>query len=207
MTHLNIRRRWSRQPGLHGQSLVEFALVLPMLLILLLGVADFGRVFSAGITVEAAARDAAEAAAQEYVQLARNSSTALTAADYTHIHQVALAAVCDEAETLPNQVRGGSTCSMPYVGVCVHDAAAADDCDAEKSSSALPPECSVITQASNPAIEQTSPSPALPYVEVRVCYRFTTLLNLSDLQLPMGWSLSLGDVWLQRDRTFVAGLY
>ena len=43
-----------------GQSVVEFALVLPMLLVLLLGVADFGRVFAAGITVEAAARNAAE---------------------------------------------------------------------------------------------------------------------------------------------------
>ena len=43
-----------------GQSLVEFALVLPMLLVLLLGVADFGRVFAAGITIEAAARNAAE---------------------------------------------------------------------------------------------------------------------------------------------------
>ena len=37
-----------------GQSLVEFALVLPMLLVLLLGIADFGRVFQAGITTEAA---------------------------------------------------------------------------------------------------------------------------------------------------------
>ena len=42
--------------------MVEFALLLPMLIVLLLGIADFGRVFQAGITTEAAARDAAEAA-------------------------------------------------------------------------------------------------------------------------------------------------
>jgi hypothetical protein len=48
---------------------------------------------------------------------------------------------------------------------------------------------------------------ALPYVEVRVCYRFTTLLNLSNLQLPLGWSLSLGDIWLQRDRHFTVANY
>ena len=48
--------------------MVEFALLLPMLLVLLLGVADFGRVFTAGITVEAAARNAAEVVAQEYLR-------------------------------------------------------------------------------------------------------------------------------------------
>ncbi|HJP71472.1 MAG TPA: TadE/TadG family type IV pilus assembly protein, partial [Candidatus Limnocylindria bacterium] len=45
---------------------MEFALVLPMLLVLLLGVGDFGRVFASGIIVEAAARDGAEIVAEEY---------------------------------------------------------------------------------------------------------------------------------------------
>ena len=48
-----------------GQSLVEFALVLPMLLVLLLGIADFGRIFQAGIVTETAARNGAETAALE----------------------------------------------------------------------------------------------------------------------------------------------
>ncbi len=48
-----------------------------MLLVLLLGVADFGRVFQAGITIEAAARNGAEAAAQEYRQLARGATLPL----------------------------------------------------------------------------------------------------------------------------------
>ena len=59
----------------------------------------------------------------------------------------------------------------------------------------------------DPAIEQTSPAQPLSYVEVRGCYQFTTLFNLTDLELPFGWSLSLGEVWLQRDRAFVAGNY
>jgi len=67
-----------------------------MLLVLLLGVADFGRVFHAGIVVEAAARNAAEAAAQEYLQLRRDTTT-LTTADYDRIHAVARTAVCEEA--------------------------------------------------------------------------------------------------------------
>jgi Flp pilus assembly protein TadG len=59
----NSRQRPRLGSSRRGQSLVEFALVLPMLLVLLLGIADFGRVFNAGITLEAATRDAAEAGA------------------------------------------------------------------------------------------------------------------------------------------------
>jgi hypothetical protein len=39
-------------------------------------------------------------------------------------------------------------------------------------------------------------------VEVRLCYKFTTLFNL-NISLPLGWGLSLGDIYLERARTFV----
>ena len=45
------------------------------------------------------------------------------------------------------------------------------------------------------------------YVEVRICYRFTTLFNLSNLQLPFGWGLSIGDIWLNKTRNFTVGWY
>ncbi|MCL6454809.1 MAG: pilus assembly protein [Alicyclobacillus sp.] len=45
-----------------GQALVEFALVLPVLLVLLLGIADFGRILLAQYAVAHAARDAAREA-------------------------------------------------------------------------------------------------------------------------------------------------
>jgi hypothetical protein len=199
--------------------MVEFALTLPMLLILLLGVADFGRLFSQGIILEAAARNGAEAAAQEYVQLQRNQPLgALDAGDYAALHAVALETLCEEAEPLPNRAAAGSppTCAMPYAAVCVHDAAAGDDVGAGgtcgNEAAGAPAECSIMDSAWTAAIEQAYPidpldPPPLPYVEVRVCYRFTTLFNLTNLQLPFGWGLSVGDVWLQRDRVFVAGAY
>ncbi|WP_421381611.1 TadE/TadG family type IV pilus assembly protein [Bacillus salacetis] len=46
----------------NGQSLVEFALVLPVLLILIFGIVDFGRYFHAYLTVDHAGREAARAA-------------------------------------------------------------------------------------------------------------------------------------------------
>ena len=46
-----------------------------------------------------------------------------------------------------------------------------------------------------------------PSVEVRVCYRFATLMNLSGLELPFGNGLDLGTIWLQRDRVFVVADY
>lgn len=41
-----------------GQSLVEFALVLPLLLWILMGIIDLGRVFHASIVLQESARDA-----------------------------------------------------------------------------------------------------------------------------------------------------
>ncbi len=42
-----------------GQALVEMALVLPILLLLLFGIIEFGRIFSAGLVVNLGAREGA----------------------------------------------------------------------------------------------------------------------------------------------------
>ena len=47
--------------------MVEFALVLPIMLMMFIAIADFGRIFAAMITLESATRDAAEAAANQYL--------------------------------------------------------------------------------------------------------------------------------------------
>jgi hypothetical protein len=186
-----------------------------MLLVLLLGLVDFGRVFSAGITMEATARNAAEAAAQEYMQILRNEPETpplLEPEDYQAIHQTALDVVCRETDVLPNHAIGGLGCTMPMTAICVHDVAAADPYCGQ-GASGVPSECSAIDSWSSPAAANEAPLPPDPadeplaYVEVRTCYRFTTLINLSNLKLPFGWGLSLGDIWLQRDRQFVVGNY
>ena len=79
--------RHRRRPG-RGQSLVEFALLLPVMLAFLGLTIDFARVFQAWITLESATRDAAEAVATS----STNSSDALDLARRT---------VCLQAQTVP----------------------------------------------------------------------------------------------------------
>jgi len=185
--------------------MVEFALILPLLLVFFLGIADFGRVFTAGITIEAAARNGAEVAAQEYLQRLHKSG-AVVPSDYADVHAGALAAVCAEADTLPNQAKVGAACTMPLAAVCVHDGAD-PICGVEKDPSFT--NCTGVNGPwlnTNDAATPSNPT-ARPYVEVRVCYRFTTLVNLGDVRLPFGWSISLGNIWIQRDRQFAVADY
>ncbi|MEO8247315.1 MAG: TadE/TadG family type IV pilus assembly protein [Chloroflexota bacterium] len=195
-------------PGRHprGQSLVEFALVLPMLLVLLLGIADFGRVFQAGITMEAAARNGAEAAAQEYLQLVRGATLPLPTGDYQRLHDLAVESVCEEASALQN-ASTGTPCGMPVVAVCIHDG---HDPLCAAEAGAAPTACSSIrSMSSSPA--NLAPDGVnggrLPSVEVRACYQFRPLIITGVLTLPFGAGLSLGDVWLQKDRWFTVASY
>lgn len=212
--------RLRRHRSHRGQSLVEFALVLPMLLVLLFGVADFGRIFQAGITVEASARNASEIAAQEYVQLTRNKpGGVLDPADYDRLHDVAIEALCGESELLPQveappgasgvcvkDLGGGPVDVWPLGGVCVHDNV---DPICGDEANTVPSSCPRLDSGWSNANNGAAPvgSTPLPYVEVRVCYQFTTLFNLTDLELPFGWSISFGTIYLERDRTFTVACY
>lgn len=192
----------AQQNARRGQTLVEFALVLPMLLVLLLGIVDFGRVFASGITVEAMARNAAEAGAQEYLQLRRATAPAQpTNAHYAAVYLRAQEIACEEAETLANRAGSGGSCSMPVTGVCVQDEWGTH---CSSPSGTVPPSCNLLSAW--PPTPATQPG-GLPYVQVTTCYQFTTLINISDLRLPLGWSLTLGDIWLQRERTFTVADY
>lgn len=200
-----------------GQALVEFALILPLLLVLLLGVADFGRVFQAEIVIESASRAAAEAGAIEYLrtQEVRAVYPGPISDYYEHIHEVASRSACQEARILPNTTytpgvvgppsTPASCPTWPAVAVCVHDADTIDPvCDGSPASgySAGPPECTGMDDPWSNAED----SQGHDYVEVRVCYHFTTLFNL-HLSLPFSAGISVGDLYIQRTAVFTVADY
>jgi hypothetical protein len=190
--------------------MVEFALVLPMLLVLLLGVADFARVFTAGIALEATTRDAAEVGA---VQRRNNVPPPSTDpgfnAYYDNLHRLVAQTACREARQLPNTTfqESDSSCpSMPAIRVCVHDDKDPVCGDPISGFASSGSGCQHLTDpwsnASGDPAAGSAPATTSLAVEVRVCYQFTTLFNL-QFALPMHTGLSLGEVWLERTRTFV----
>jgi hypothetical protein len=192
----------TEHPG--GQTLAEFALVLPILLVLLLAVADFGRVFAASISTEASARNAAEIGAIERLRNKPDFDDPSTwVAYYTGLHEQIAKVVCSELSVLPNTTFNSAdrTCpTMPLVGVCVRDDRD-PICGAPISgfASTIPASC---THMAEPWSFYSGGLIASHAVEVRVCYRFTTLFNL-HFTLPGNTGLDLGEVWIQRERVFV----
>jgi Flp pilus assembly protein TadG len=93
-----------------GQALAEFALILPILLALVGAGVDFARGYAAQMTLQTAARNAAEAAA--YDTTVTTQAQALT---------TARAGVCTESQRLPGFVAGPggnvATCTQPSVSV------------------------------------------------------------------------------------------
>jgi hypothetical protein len=207
-----------------GQALVEFGLVLPLLMIILLGVADFGRIFQAGIAEEAAVRNAAEAAAEQYVQFLEcgiGNPDPLCgglpdSTQYDTLHTEALEVACREAERMPGRlptnwvsVAVSGNCTMPFTAVCIHDNSAGDpNCGVEAASA--PAECTKMNDPSNPwdsgpdpsrptVTDGTDPYFGRPYVEVRMCYRFDPLFSFA-----LG---SWGSIWMQKTNYFVVTNY
>lgn len=90
-----------------GQSLVEFALILPILLTMVGAAVDVARLYQGWITLEGAARDAAE-----YAATFDSSSTAATA-DAKRI-------ICTQTATLPGfaaPAGNPTACTSPAISV------------------------------------------------------------------------------------------
>jgi hypothetical protein len=214
-SRLRLRRGWGTRSA-RGQALVEFGLVLPLLMVILLGVADFGRIFQAGIAEEAAVRNAAEAAAEQYVQFLEcgigNPDTTCSGlplpAQYDSLHAEALTVACREAERMPGRVVDGSgNCTMPIIAVCIHDDHPIGAGDTACGQEAPPPggPCSQMYDAWDssrvgPTVtDGTDPYFGRPYVEVRMCYRFDPLFSFA-----LG---SWGSIWMQKTNYFVVTNY
>lgn len=194
----SVRTRSHRSAS--GQAVVEFALVVPILMIIVLGLADLGRVFATGVMTESATRDAAEIMAQQYLRdypLAAPSSPPPNF--YRDLHLRAAQAVCAELQSLPNtNISGGDCSGMPLVLACVHDGV--DDwCPIEPFGDSIPQGCdSLLSPAISNSVAPVAGDQSR-FVEVRVCYRFTPLTHALLLPIP--------DIYLQYTRVFTVADY
>jgi Flp pilus assembly protein TadG len=101
-----------------GQSVVELAFILPLLLFLLLAIADFARLYATRLSIEAAAREAADYGTQwPYLWLPANRSD--TEAEM-------LLRACTAASNLTDYTGTPSNddCSNPAVTIEVNEAVA-----------------------------------------------------------------------------------
>jgi hypothetical protein len=173
-----------------------------MLLVLLLGIFYFGRVFSAGITIETAARNGAEAAALERLRNRPPTDPSLLGGYYAQLHAIAATAVCSEGRSLPDANQNASgECTNPSIRACVHDGQD-PSCGAPIPGfdASVPAECTNLDAAANPWSNASGGDDSSHYVEVRVCYPFRGTLSLS---LPFAQGIDAGDIWLKRTRSFV----
>jgi hypothetical protein len=189
-----------------GQSVTEFALVVPILLLILLTVSDFGRYFAASISLESMARTAAEVAAQEFVQ--EYAADPLATPSYALIHKTAWQSVCDEGHDLPNMTpgSGGNECSDLPTMVCVHDGVDPTCGAVYNDGGSLPPaQCGALQPGAAPA--PTRDSQAHVYVEVRVCYRFSSFFQLTIPFFDISLTPLSGDFYIERARQFTVADY
>jgi hypothetical protein len=144
---------------------------------------------------------------------------------YERLHLIAARAACAESRNLPNtnyvadnpstpsineescpsDFADGTTANDgPVIAVCVQDdvGSGGDPMCGDVVpwvTGTVPSGCSALSGGWSPASGGAASSHS---VRVRTCYHFTTLFNL-DVSLPLGWGLTLGDVWLVDDRAFV----
>ena len=89
-----------------GQSVVEFALILPLVLVLLLAIVDFARLYTTILTVESAAREAADYGAFHWYQWQDSPTATTTAAEMNR-------RACVAISNLPEYTSSGGTCMDP----------------------------------------------------------------------------------------------
>jgi Flp pilus assembly protein TadG len=94
-----------------GQSVVELALVAPILAFLLLGIADLARIYTTMITVEAAAREAADYGALYPWQW--------TATNRPGTEQEMTDRACLAVRNLPDYVGPDDACTNPSVDISI----------------------------------------------------------------------------------------
>jgi hypothetical protein len=152
-----------RRTGARGQSVVEFALVVPVLLFMVIAIADVGRVYAAAVAVESAAREAADFGAFERSNwTAVNTPTTLASMERRACVAAAGSHLQDYKTTDPVN---HTTCSNPSFSCALEWLGAVAECGASAG----------FVSGQDCSDPLTSPPCT---VHVHLDYTFHTILNL-----------------------------
>jgi len=164
MDRISIRYN-TRRHRPRGQSVVEFALVVPLLLLVLIAIADFGRFYTSAVAVESAAREAADFGAFD-----ASNWTPANASTTTGLMQqrACVAAAGSHLEGYQSSDPNNNTCTNPTFACTLELGAQAADC-ATSNGMVGTSDCS----------QPTTDPPCT--VHVALTYQFRTLLALPPM--------------------------
>jgi len=161
-----------------GQSLVEFVLVVPILFLILLAIADLGRVYTSAVAVEAAAREAADYGAFDAARW--DTSVDPDNDDNMVLEMRKRACVAAKGSHLEGYLQSDptddTTCTNPAFTCTLDRGGVSADC-ATASSSVGGADCSKDLSVTDPPCT----------VHVRLDYDFTTFFAIP----PMPTSISI----------------
>ena len=154
------RGRWS------GQAVAEFAIIVPVMLLILLGIADFGRLFTSAVAVEAAAREAADFGSFDSSYWTP-TNVATTVAEMERRACTAAAGSHLEGYTTTDPVIN-ATCTNPVFSCGLERNGATTDCSG--------------SGGFTNGVDCSDPTTEIPCtVHVRLVYQFNTLLSVGPM--------------------------
>lgn len=149
-----------------GQSITEFAIIAPIMLLMLLGIADFGRLYTSTVAVESAAREAADFGAFD-VNYWTTANVDVTVSEMQRRACVAAAGSHLEGYETTDPVNN-ATCTNPAFSCFLERNGASTDCSTSHG----------FTNGVDCSLPATEPPCT---VHVMLQYEFRTLLGIPPL--------------------------